>query len=748
MNVVEKHQAGLNRTLSAWWFGPVLLLLITSSFYWKLTTPDHQYSWLDSPDLAFQVLPWWNHQAREWHAGRFPLWEPNQWGGQPLVGQMQPGAAYPLNWLLFLTPLKDGKLRLTALHWFFILYHWLAAVNAYRFCLYLCRSRAAAVLGGCVFAFGAAVGNINWPQMVNGAIWMPLIFLNLLKVRDQPERANLHAAWAGFWLGFSWLAGHHQIPTFITYAALATWAWIAFGGGRDWRPTVRPFLLFISVMGLVSALQTVPAAEYGPAARRWVGMAEAADWKTKVSYHVHAKYALFPIALLGTAIPGFEHSFAPFVGLVAMVFALFAVAIGWRHDERVRWLVGLGLFSLLMALGRNSPVHGVMYAWAPLMDKARSPGMAMAIFGFAFAALAAMGLDRLAPEDGWIPAGRWVLLAVSAVIGTVFFAVGLVRGPESFGDERAMMTAFVALLLAGWLTWFRAGGLSARRFASGVLALSLLELGNVSGHGLPNVNEPRDERMLPQTRDHDDVAAYLRSLTEPVRVEVDDKAIQYNFGDWHGISHFGGYLASLTDNLLSIDAMSAPGREIFAVTHWVGREPRNADEVLVFRGRGGVNVYRRAGAHPRVWTVHTVLPVEAIRLREAIQKTGPSQVHQAVTLVGKAPAIPFLRPDCPADAVRLTGYEPSRVGVTARMGCAGVLILGDTYFAGWRVTVDGQPAELLAAYGVVRGVVVPAGEHRVEFVYRPRSVQLGAALSLAGLLLVAGITWAARRSGG
>src|SRR5438552_11129624 len=86
---------------------PLLLLLIVICFFWKLTLSD-QYSWLDSPDNAYQVLPWYQLQAREWHQGRFPLWDSNLWGGQPLLAQAQPGAAYPPNWLLFLAPLKNG----------------------------------------------------------------------------------------------------------------------------------------------------------------------------------------------------------------------------------------------------------------------------------------------------------------------------------------------------------------------------------------------------------------------------------------------------------------------------------------------------------------------------------------------------------------------------------------------------------------------------------------------------------------
>ncbi len=745
MYVAEKHQAGLNRAamLAGIVAGPALLLLLVSAFYWKLTAAD-QYTWLDSPDLANQVLPWWNYQAREWHAGRFPAWEPNQWGGQPLVGQMQPGAAYPLNWLLFLTPLREGKLKLGFLHWYFILYHWLAALNCYLFCRYIYRSRAAAVLGGCIFAFGSAVGNIDWPQMVNGAIWMPLIFLSLFKVRDEPARANLHAAWAGFWLGFTWLAGHHQIPTFVTYAALATWLWIGFGEGRNWRTYLRPFLLFISTMGLISALQTLPAAEYGPLARRWVGMTEAAEWKTKVSYHVHELYSLFPISLLGIVFPGLSRSFPPFVGVVAFTLALMGLVGSWRKDGRLRWLGALGLLSLLVSLGPNSLLHGVMYAWAPLVEKARSPGMAIAVFGFACAALAAGGVDRLRQSEHLLPVARRMLLGLAGVVLVTYFVLAEVRGKESFVDERPMITALVAVLLVGLLAWHRTGELSGRHMAAGVLGLSLLELANMSGYDFPNANRPGGGRFLQATREHDDVAAYLRGLREPVRVEVDNQAIGYNFGDWHGISHFGGYLASLTSNLVDMDPNSMPSRAIFGISHTVGRAPVEPDQQLVFSGKAGVNVYRRSGNHPRVWTVHTVLPVEPNGLRRAMDRLTALQVGQAVVVVGPAPTVPFPGPNCGEDRVRVRNDEPSRITVAARMGCTGVVVLGDTYYPGWQVTVDGKPAELLVAYGVARAVVVPAGEHEVTFRYQSRSLKWGAAMSLAGVLLLFAVTYGAR----
>jgi hypothetical protein len=65
---------------------PALLFAIVTLFYWKLTLSD-QYSWMESPDYAYQVLPWYQFQAGEWHAGRIPLWDPYAWSGQSLIGQ-------------------------------------------------------------------------------------------------------------------------------------------------------------------------------------------------------------------------------------------------------------------------------------------------------------------------------------------------------------------------------------------------------------------------------------------------------------------------------------------------------------------------------------------------------------------------------------------------------------------------------------------------------------------------------------
>src|SRR2546430_16452290 len=136
MQVVEKHRTDRDTATSriqavAW---PALLLLICICFFWKLVLTN-QYTWLDSPDTVNQILPWYQFQAGEWHQGKFPLWDPYHWGGQSLIGQGQPGAAYPLNWILFLLPLRNGWIRQPYVHWNFVLIHLMGAL----FCYWLFR---------------------------------------------------------------------------------------------------------------------------------------------------------------------------------------------------------------------------------------------------------------------------------------------------------------------------------------------------------------------------------------------------------------------------------------------------------------------------------------------------------------------------------------------------------------------------------------------------------------------------------
>jgi hypothetical protein len=75
-----------------------------------------------------------------------------------------------------------------------------------------------------------------------------------------------------------------------------------------------------------------------------------------------------------------------------------------------------------------------------------------------------------------------------------------------------------------------------------------------------------------------------------------------------------------------------------------------------------------------------------------------------------------------------------RVSVPA----ATTIELRELAYPGWQVSIDGEPWPSEVSDSIYRRVEVPAGSHRIEWTYCPRSLQLGAVLS--GLIL-AGWGW-------
>jgi hypothetical protein len=88
-----------------------------------------------------------------------------------------------------------------------------------------------------------------------------------------------------------------------------------------------------------------------------------------------------------------------------------------------------------------------------------------------------------------------------------------------------------------------------------------------------------------------------------------------------------------------------------------------------------------------------------------------------------------------ADVMR---QEPNRTDVRTTSAATALLVLSENHYPGWLAFVDGRAAEMLRVNYNLRGVALPAGEHTVEFVYRPKSVLFGfiiSLLTLAGLAL-------------
>jgi hypothetical protein len=716
------------------WAGPLLLLVITLCFYWKLIFSGYQFTWLDQPDIVYQVMPWFQAQAVEFHKCRFPLWDPHQWAGQPFIGQVQPGTLNPFNWLLLAWPLQRGFVSMPALHWFFVLIHFMAALFAYRMCRDLRLSRSAAVLAGVIFGLGGFIATIGWTQLMFSAVLLPLILMFLLRVIGG-EAALKNAAAAGALLGASFLSGHHNVPTYSTIFFVGLWIYYfaVVRRPRGWRDAL-PCAAFFACFLLIAAAQILPAYELGKLSVRWVGAREALAWNQRVPYPVHEELSLYPTAVLGIALPGFQRDAAAFIGMVALTMAYIGAIAFWR-DRAARILAAFALGSLVFALGAYSLFHGILYALIPGLDKARTPHMALVLCHLGVAGLAAYGLDarRLAPVV-FLRVARIAMRALT-VLGAALYGALIVLitvRPEK-GEEYKFLAlaALTALLMAGLLGAWNRAMLSGRTAAALLLLLTLFELNTIGNYGFRRRDLPAfGINKLYQNRD---IAEYLKQRTEPVRIEVDANEIPYNFGDWFGVDQIEGYQPGAMRYLAMLQGERRI-RMLLATNYYIARDPATPDQRPVFDAASGLKVYQNDNALPRVRTVHEAVGVANEPALTAKLRDVSIDLGRVVALIGSAPALEV----CPSgDDVRIESYLPNRVKLRARMGCRGMVILADSWYPGWRAYVDGRPAQIHAAYNLARGVVAERGEHELVFSYQPGSVYLGLACAAIGIALCA-----------
>ncbi len=149
---------------------------------------------------------------------------------------------------------------------------------------------------------------------------------------------------------------------------------------------------------------------------------------------------------------------------------------------------------------------------------------------------------------------------------------------------------------------------------------------------------------------------------------------------------------------------------------------------------GDVKIYEVRDALPRAYVVHSTRILaddEAAWAAMADPSFQPGQ--EALLAAGQAlQETPSTPPE-----VRVIAYEPESIAIEATLGAPGYLILSDTWYPGWRATVDGEQAVIECANTMLRAVYLSAGEHEVRLIYYPTRFYAGAAISVLAVLGIA-----------
>ena len=762
------------------------LLLLRQALFWG--TP------------ALQFIPWWNYAWETLEQGRMPLWNSLVGMGAPLLANYQSGLLYPPYWFYFLlnaigdAPLMAwGQALVVGFHLVW------AGVGMALLARRLGLGALAQAVSGLAFGFsGYLVGRANFLSINATVAWLPWVLLFLTpRAAENIGRKHFNHALAAC-LIMLLLAGHAQTAWYTLVLAAI---WSAYWGRRSRE--VLPFeakhgrfkslegvlqtwfwfsLALLAALG-IAAVQVLPTAEYLSQSQR----------SSAVNYELAMSYSFWPWRLLGLAAPGLFGSpvsgdywgyanfweDAIYIGLLPFLLALGGVSSALRdHFARPRlseqnspgarrqtpglvfFLLGIFAFSLLLALGQNTPVFPWLYHHVPGFSLFQAPARWMILAVFSLALLAGIGAERWRrPQKRalyWTRLGTMGAFAISLGAGLAWYFMGDVS--PSFIRAAALTGALG--IFCGVLSLTapvrREEGLTEpgevdRREITwqwGVVLFIALDL-YIAGLGLlPGVGADFYRERPKYLLETGDARLYL-----PPEVEETVKFERFlSFETYHPAEPWQNMRLWRLPNLAMLDDQPSannfdplvPGRYATWMDHLAQVDEAKQQTLLSLMNVGSVQVLdpsqplgmrfdsvsgaRRFRWIPCASWASNEMQALALVMSEALDveneivledETG--QVKPACLSSGGQPSTAQIQPELiSSDLIRLKLTAPD----------IGWLLLSDTWYPGWRARVNGQPVEILRADYLFRAVAVPAGNSEIEFVYQPLSFWGGLAVSL------------------
>jgi len=160
---------------------------------------------------------------------------------------------------------------------------------------------------------------------------------------------------------------------------------------------------------------------------------------------------------------------------------------------------------------------------------------------------------------------------------------------------------------------------------------------------------------------------------------------------------------------------------------------------------GQAYVYENLRAMPRAWFARRTVAAPSAEVLRAIKEGKLSDgavfdlsdvaLLETEDLAGRA-APSLGASDVKAAEVKVTRYEPHRIELQTHNEQAGFLALSEIFYPGWDALVDGRKTPVYRTNYILRGIEVPPGSHKIEFVYRPASFRNGAVCAALGVVLL------------
>ncbi len=447
----------------------------------------------------------------------------------------------------------------------------------------------------------------------------------------------------------------------------------------------------------------------------------------------------------------------------AITIFLFIFALFFLEGPVKWWLISATVFSILLAWGKNFFVLSDLFIdYLPGYNKFRTVSMILVIASFAIPLGALLGLRKILTEKmenaRLLTALKYSYFIVGGL--TLFFAViGYNMLDFSSPADKNLPQALVPALMNDRATLLRMDAFRAFVFISlaagliflyfkkllksdyllpGMIILVLADLWTVDKRYVNNdyfvTRRVEESQTMPTQADKlimQDTTYYrVLNLTVDPFNDATTSYFHKSIGGYHG--------AKLK-------------RYQQLIERYIGNQNMNVLDMLntkyiitVSDDKKSRRVIKNPDAMGNAWFVDSLrwvpTPDDEIATLGKINPATTAVINDKFhAVLGNAT---ISSPDS-ADSIKLTKYAPDQLTYHSSASGTRFVVFSEIYYPkGWKATIDGKEAPITQVDFVLRGMIIPAGEHTIHFVYHPKSFyegrKISAGFSYLVILLVLG----------
>jgi hypothetical protein len=723
-------------------FPVALLILAVLIPYWKLTSMQGVIITDDifTSDIMNDSFPYRFYLGELLRNWQWPLWYPLIYGGFPMLARAEAGVAYPLNIILFW--ILPAYMALNAV---ILLTLITAAVGMYFYCREIETSETGALVAGISFAYsGFMVAHLKHLSTVNAASWFPIGLLLIERGFKQDPSASFMKRARPFILlalvmGIQNLSGHTQTAYYcgLGYAAYFLFKFFvsrrskhakhekkeiaatATPFSRDWR--LYGFAVAIVLAIGVSAVQLLPTYELVSLTQRSGGV--TFEYASNYAYdpanittffYPYARGDIGNATYTGKSIFWEDYGY---VGLLTILFALYAAVALWRNGPLVKFLVIGTILSYLLVLGPNTPLYEGVFHVVPGMKFFRFPTRFLLMVDAFVAVLAALGVTHLLNRAGGETKRRAFAFGLVAVVLLDLVYFQMRQNP-----------------VADATTWF-SNPKTVETIKKDNSLFRIFSPASSESHKMAfSIAQGWEGTLEPYIYQREFIQPSLNVLYGLSSADGYAQLTPSYVVDLWGDQNRGGLIYDLVtvgQGEITPHAPFMKAISMFNVKYVLAPWPLKHPSLKALEAPREVFLYENALVMPRAFVVSgyriaaTPEDAKAVLLQDTFDPTREAIVPHAFDFQSVPTGL--------AGSATVRTYEPMKVEIEAAANVEGLLILSDTYYPGWRAFVNGEEKEIVKVNFCQRGVELAPGKSHVTFVFDSAPAKTGFGITVGAL---------------